>query len=106
MFFPLVFDEGKFSLHFLKPVPFYQLFSILRESASCDMSKQSKFYADSESSNGIVLTCVERREKNIPKMEKKKFFSKILKKKFFLKFFSIFFKYIYIYIYIYMYTYI
>ena len=87
MFFPLVFDSRKFSLHFPKPVPFFQLFSILHESASCDVSRQSKFYADSESVNGIVLTWVERREKNIPEMQKKNFFSK---KIFFLNFLNFF----------------
>src|SRR5271170_1379980 len=60
MIFPFVFDRRKFSLHFPKPVPFFQLFSILRESASCDMSKQSKFYAGSESANENVRVCVEK----------------------------------------------
>src|SRR5277367_6268645 len=36
LIFPLVLEEGKFSNHFPKPVPFFQLFSILRKSASCD----------------------------------------------------------------------
>ena len=77
MLFPFVFDSRKFSLHFPKPVPFFQLFSILRESASCDVSRQSKFYADSESANENVVTWVERREKKIFGMLKKIFFSKI-----------------------------
>jgi hypothetical protein len=42
------------------------------------MSKQSKFYADSESANENVVAWVERREKNISEMQKKIFFSKIL----------------------------
>ena len=59
-FFRSFLIAEKFSLHFPKPVPFFQLLSILRESASCDMSKQSKFYADSESANENVRVCVEK----------------------------------------------
>ena len=48
------------------------------------MSKQSKFYADSESANGIVLTCAETHEKKFSRNGKKKIFlENFCKKKFF-----------------------
>jgi hypothetical protein len=67
------------------------------------MSKQSKFYADSQSANENVVAWVERREKNISEMQKKNFFLKNFVKKIYLIFFRNFKdKSIYIYIYIFI----